>query len=76
MKNKTPWLIGALAVVVLFVYLKGKSSINTATSVANSPNTPTFTVTSMGHSVNQHLPLGQITPNEPGTAPIIGGQYG
>jgi hypothetical protein len=75
MKGKTPWIIGGLIVVVLFVYLKGKSGTTSASSVVNAPNTPTFTVTSMGHSVNQNLPLGQITPNEPGTAPIIGGQY-
>lgn len=73
--NKYLW-VGIAAVVVLFIYLKGKSTTSSATSVVNAPNTPTFTVTSMGHSVNQNLPLGQITPNEPGTAPIIGGQYG
>lgn len=81
--KKDTWLYIAIGLVVLVVgyeYMKGKSSSTTGTSVANSPNAPTFAVTSMGHEVTQPIPSNQLTPNEPGTSPIFnisgGPQYG
>jgi hypothetical protein len=72
--------IGAIILVVVYVYLKGKSNAATGTSVANSPNSPIYPVTSMGSQVTQLIPTNQVTPNEPGTAPIFntssGPQYG
>lgn len=74
---KKEYLIaGGIGLVVLFIYLKGKGSTTSqGTSIANAINNPNAPVTSMGHVVDQGLPLNQQTPNEPGTAPIIGGQY-
>jgi hypothetical protein len=72
------WVLAGLGVVVVYIYLKGrKGSTSYGTSVANATNTPTFTVTSMGHSVTQNIPANQVSPQEPGTAPLFNsGQYG
>jgi hypothetical protein len=67
------WL-GALATLIAFFYRRGSSNSSTTASTATSvfaSNSPTATVTNMGHTVNQGLPIGQVTPNSPGTAPIF-----
>ncbi len=70
--------IGVVAVLVLFK--SSSTAASSGTSIANATNSPIYPVTSNGSQVNQLLPQGQVTPNEPGTAPIItsGGvsQYG
>jgi hypothetical protein len=46
------WPLAALAATVLFLYIRGKmSQTSPATSVINSPNTPTAAVTSTGHNL-------------------------
>lgn len=81
-KDTTTYVvIGGVVLVIAYIYYKGhKSTSTTATSVANSPNSPVFPVTSMGSQVTQLIPTNQVTPNEPGTAPILnvsgGYQYG
>lgn len=86
--NLPKWaLFGGIAVVVLFIYTKGKSSSSSSntsssggTSVVDASNSPMAPVMSMGHIVPQNIPDNQLTPNEPGTAPILstdsGPQYG
>jgi hypothetical protein len=77
--------IAGLVVVALFLLTgRGKSNpapaVYAGTSVVDSPNSPMAPVMSMGHVVDQHLPANQLTPNEPGTAPLLatdsGIQYG
>lgn len=80
------WAWGTgLVLIVVFIFLRGNSSNSTSTSqpssVVNSPLSPTNPVMSTGHTlVPQNLPTGQVTPNEPGTSPIISSngsyQYG